>query len=499
MRLARRALALATFAFLAACATKPLPPSTPPTPVPAPAPAPAPAPVPVPGPPTGPIPPNARAAGVTIEAPRTLPRDEAARALAAFRASCPSLVRRQDSSGLTAPGDWSALCTQAASLADEYAPGFFYYNFDWVRVGDGRAFATGYYEPEIEGSRTQLPGYVPVYRVPPDLIRCTKPDGTSGRGRIDQTGTCVLYFTRAEIEDGALAGKNLEVAWAADPVELFFVEVQGSGRIRLPDGNVMRIGYAGQNGRDYVAIGRQLRDRGILPPGGANMQAIKDWIRANPDAGKALMRENTVLHLLPGADRAGAARFAGRCDHAARDGCRRSQFRSAGRARLSQDGPSRGRRIVGRAGRRRCDQGTQPLRHLLGRWTGSNRARRRNVGLGPGADPVAQGRGGQGRRPLRPLSPEEAKLWAEVAATIRPLSRERLNPPRNGEGDLLSRRRRVVEGAHGRAASTVGPLHRPLRGRFPSPSRGGIPSMAAGTSASAQARPVPTGCSICTA
>jgi membrane-bound lytic murein transglycosylase A len=293
VRLARRAFALATFAFLAACATKPLPPSPQPAPVPAPAPAPTPAPVPVPAPPLGPIPPNARAAGVTLEVPRTLPREEAVRALTAFRASCPSLVRRQDSSGLTAPGDWSALCTQAASLADDYAPGFFYYTFDWVRVGDGRAFATGYYEPEIEGSRTQLPGYVPVYRVPPDLIRCTKPDGTSGRGRIDQTGTCVLYFTRAEIEDGALAGKGLEVAWAADPVELFFVEVQGSGRIRLPDGSVMRIGYAGQNGRDYVAIGRQLRDRGILPPGGANMQAIKDWIRANPDAGKALMRENT--------------------------------------------------------------------------------------------------------------------------------------------------------------------------------------------------------------
>jgi membrane-bound lytic murein transglycosylase A len=230
---------------------------------------------------------------VAVETPRVLGREEAVRALAAFRASCPALVRRQDSSGLTAPGDWSPLCTQAASLADEYGPGFLYYNFDWVRVGDGRAFATGYYEPEIEGSRTQLADYIPVYRVPPDLIRCTKPDGTTGRGRIDQTGTCVLYFTRAEIEDGALAGKGLEIAWAADPVELFFVEVQGSGRIHLPDGSIMRIGYAGQNGRDYVAIGRQLRDRGILPPGGASMQAIKNWIRANPDAGKALMRENT--------------------------------------------------------------------------------------------------------------------------------------------------------------------------------------------------------------
>jgi membrane-bound lytic murein transglycosylase A len=223
---------------------------------------------------------------------RTLGKDEAARALGAFRLSCPAVTRRQDASLLTQPANWSAVCNEAATLAPDYAPGFFYYRFDWAKVADGRAFATGYYEPEIEGSRTPLPGYTPIYRVPPDLVRCTKPDGTSGRGRIDETGTCVLYYTRAEIEDGALANKGLEIAWAKDPVDLFFVEIQGSGRIRFPDGTVMRIGYAGQNGRDYVAIGRLLRDRGILPPGGANMQSIKDWIRANPDLGRELMREN---------------------------------------------------------------------------------------------------------------------------------------------------------------------------------------------------------------
>jgi membrane-bound lytic murein transglycosylase A len=201
-------------------------------------------------------------------------------------------MRRQDASGLTLGDDWRAVCTEAASLAPEYAPGFFYYRFDWVKVFDGRAFATGYYEPEIEGSRTQLPGYTPIYAVPSDLIRCTKPDGSSGRGRIGPGGVCTLYFTRAEIEDGALAGRGLEIAWAKDPVELFFLEIQGSGRLRLPDGSVMRLGYDGQNGRDYIAIGRLLRDRGILPPGGANMQTIKEWIRANPEAGKALMREN---------------------------------------------------------------------------------------------------------------------------------------------------------------------------------------------------------------
>ena len=289
MRLFQRAFALLTFALLAACAAKPLPqPEAPPA-----APAPVSPPAPQPAPPPAPVGPNARAVGVKSESPRVLKADEASRALAAFKTSCPVLVRRTDQSQLTQPTDWSAVCAQAASLGDEYAPGFFYYGFDWVRVGEGKAFATGYYEPEIEGSRRPQPGYVPIYRVPADLVRCTKADGTTGRGRVDETGTCVLYFTRAEIEDGALNGKGLELAWAKDPVDLFFLEIQGSGRIRFPDGTVMRVGYAGQNGRDYVAIGRLLRDRGILPPGGANMQSIKDWIRANPDQGRELMRENT--------------------------------------------------------------------------------------------------------------------------------------------------------------------------------------------------------------
>ncbi|HET6534857.1 MAG TPA: MltA domain-containing protein [Sphingomicrobium sp.] len=286
MSIAGRAFALASALLLAACATRQVPPPSAPQPPTAPTPS-----RPVPPPPPPP-PPNAVAAGVKLETPRALAPDTAARALGAFRTSCPVVMRRTDQSGLTLAGDWQAVCAQAASLDPAYASGFFYYGFDWVKVGDGHAFATGYYEPEIEGSRVPLPGYTPIYRLPVDLVRCTKADGTTGRGRIDETGTCVLYFTRAEIEDGALANKGLEIAWAKDPVDLFFLEIQGSGRIRFPDGTEMRIGYAGQNGREYVGIGRLLRDRGILPPGGANMQAIKAWIRANPDQGRDLMREN---------------------------------------------------------------------------------------------------------------------------------------------------------------------------------------------------------------
>ena len=287
MRLVSRALALASLGLLAACAIRPTPPPEIPTTVPVPPPVPSPLP-----PPPPPVGRNAVETGVKLESPRVLGPDEAARALAAFRLSCPAVTTRNDASGLTVGSDWQGVCAQAASLDPGFAPGFFYYGFDWVKVGEGRAFATGYYEPEIEGSRTPQPGYVPIYRVPPDLVRCTKPDGTTGRGRIDETGTCVLYFTRAEIEDGALAGKGLELAWAKDPVDLFFMEIQGSGRIRFEDGSVMRVAYAGQNGREYVAIGRLLRDRGILPPGGANMRSIRDWIRANPEQGRELMREN---------------------------------------------------------------------------------------------------------------------------------------------------------------------------------------------------------------
>ena len=230
---------------------------------------------------------------MALAAPVTLSEERARQALAAFTISCPSLIRREDRSGLTRGQDWQAVCTEATVANLVSAAAFFRERFDWVRVGEGKAFATGYYEPEIAGSRVRQAGFeVPVYRTPPDLIRCTKPDGTTGRGRIDQSGTCVLYFTRAEIEDGALANKGLEIAWAADPIDLFFLQIQGSGRLKAPDGSVIRIGYDNQNGREYVAIGRLLRDRGLLAPGGASRDSIIAWMRAQPDRGRALMREN---------------------------------------------------------------------------------------------------------------------------------------------------------------------------------------------------------------
>ena len=285
MRALSRALTVAAFTLLAACAGRQPPPAPPPVVVP---PAPAPVPVPVPPPPA-----NAVAAGVSLAAPRNLTEAQAARALQAFLVSCTALVRRDDRSGLAKGADWLPLCAEARTLNAGSAAAFFRDRFDWARVGEGKAFATGYYEPEIRGARVRQPGFdVPIYRTPPDLVRCTRPDGGTGRGRVDESGTCVLYYTRTEIEDGALAGKGLELAWAADPVELFFLQIQGSGRLSAPDGTVMRIGYAEQNGREYVAVGRLLRERGLLPTGGASMAAILAWMRAQPDGGRALMREN---------------------------------------------------------------------------------------------------------------------------------------------------------------------------------------------------------------
>lgn len=224
--------------------------------------------------------------------------EQTARALAAFRISCPSLVKRADLSGLTRGEDWQPSCEAAKTWPDGQAMRFFTEFFETVQVGDGTGFATGYFEPEISGSRVRSPGYaVPVYARPSDLVEAdlgTFSESLKGRkirGRV-QDGMLVPYLDRTAIEEGALSGRGLEIAWAADPVEFFFLQIQGSGRLKLPDGQVMRIGYATQNGRDYTGIGKLLLDRGELERGKASMQGIMAWLRDNPEKGRAVMREN---------------------------------------------------------------------------------------------------------------------------------------------------------------------------------------------------------------
>ena len=255
---------------------------------------------------TLPAPANAYSAGFAAGPAITslgLRGDDASGALRSFRASCPRLIARTDASGLTESADWKPACDAAARWPEAEAPRFFTDWFETVKVGDGKAFATGYYEPEIAGVKVRQAGFdVPVYALPPDLVRArtgdapANPNGTMPLGRYDADGKFLPYFDRGEIEDGALMGKGLEIAWAADPVELFFLQVQGSGRLRAPDGTIMRIGYAGQNGHAYTGIGGLMRTRGLLGTGpglySGSMQGIMQYIRENPEAGKALMREN---------------------------------------------------------------------------------------------------------------------------------------------------------------------------------------------------------------
>jgi len=224
--------------------------------------------------------------------------EQAKAALAAFRLSCPSIQRRADVSGLTQGADWAESCNAAKSWADSDANAFFARYFGTVQVGAGTAFVTGYYEPEIAGSRTKRAGYdVPIYRRPADLVDVDLGQfsddlkGRKIRGRVDGSNF-VRYYDRQAIERGALEGRGLEIAYAADAAEFFFLHVQGSGRLRLPDGGVMRIGYDTQNGRDYVGIGKLLLDRGELQSGQASMQGILAYLRADPVRGAAVMNEN---------------------------------------------------------------------------------------------------------------------------------------------------------------------------------------------------------------
>ena len=228
--------------------------------------------------------------------PVSIPAGSAAAALAAFRASCPRITWRMDRSGLVLPSDWQAVCRDAETATDPVA--FFADNFEGVEIAGGDGFATGYFEPEIRASRTRAPGYqVPLFRRPADLVEVDlgafrqEWQGRTLRGRLDGR-RLVPYYSRGAIQEGALAGKGLELAFAADANDAFFLEIQGSGRLRLPDGEVMRIGYDSQNGRDYVPIGRVLVDMGELPRDGVSMQSIRAWLDANPDKADQVRNTN---------------------------------------------------------------------------------------------------------------------------------------------------------------------------------------------------------------
>jgi membrane-bound lytic murein transglycosylase A len=208
-----------------------------------------------------------------------------------FALSCPGLMKRTDASGLTQGGDWAEACAAAKTWPRGQSLAFFEQYFTPVRVADGRAFATGYYEPEIAGVRNRQSGFdVPIFGKPADLAEQTV-NGTKLRGKMVD-GQFVSYDSRADIENGSLSGRAAVIAWAANAPEVFFLQVQGSGRLRAPDGSIMRLNYAAGNGRPYTSIGKYMGERGLLAPGQATMQGIVAYLNANPAEGRQIMQVN---------------------------------------------------------------------------------------------------------------------------------------------------------------------------------------------------------------
>jgi membrane-bound lytic murein transglycosylase A len=236
-------------------------------------------------------------------------QDRASEALPPFVAGC---ARMNDTLGGTgeaakrggSAAAWASACNAARAVPrgdDTAARAFFQASFQPYAVSaDGRdtGLFTGYYEPEVRGSRSPGAGYdVPLLSRPTDLIQIDLSafaDDLKGRrigGRI-QSGSMIPYYDRAEIVGGALRGKRLELIWLADPVDAFFLQIQGSGRIQLPDGRVARMTYAGQNGRPYVAIGKVLAEQGAIPLEQVTMQSIRGWLQSHPAEASGVMDRN---------------------------------------------------------------------------------------------------------------------------------------------------------------------------------------------------------------
>lgn len=233
--------------------------------------------------------------------------DNQAEAFKVFLTSCRpviALARSKKDTRRMLPALASA-CRRALALdnpTSETAKAFFEENFVPVRInklGDPAGFLTGYYEPVVEGSRfpTQI-FKTPVYRRPNDII---PPAGSvKGRGfpntgqamRKNADGKIVPYFERGDIESGALDGQHLEICWLKDPVDLFYIQIQGSARVRLEDGTVLRINYDAHNGYPYTAIGRILIERKEVPRDEMSMERIRQWMAAAPDGGKELRAHN---------------------------------------------------------------------------------------------------------------------------------------------------------------------------------------------------------------
>jgi len=233
--------------------------------------------------------------------------DDHAAAYATFLTSCRALVGSAKTSRDTRPVYPALLeiCRKAralGTLAAEPARKFFEDNFRALRVGkieDPNGFLTGYYEPIVDGSRTLTDDFkVPVYGRPRDLVhmgRKRKAESFPNSGRVVRRiarGKYVPYFDRAQIEDGALATRNLEICYLKDANDLLFVQIQGSARVRLADGSLLRVNYDAHNGQPYTPVGRILIERNIIAREDMSMDRIRKWMAENPDGGRELRRQN---------------------------------------------------------------------------------------------------------------------------------------------------------------------------------------------------------------
>jgi len=232
-------------------------------------------------------------------------------AVTALRRSCAKISRRADDRSLGADGiagkaaDWRQICEKVSEGAgdDQAARTFFETWFQPWRVvnQDGYTEAglfTGYYEPSLSGSRARGGKYqTPLYARPDDLIMVNLRafrDDLAGRriaGKI-KAGKLVPYATRAEIVAGALGDDVRPLVWIDDPVAAFFLQIQGSGRVKLVAGGEMRVGYAATNGQPYTAIGRDLVKSGALSRKEVSLQTIRAWLAANPDKAATVMASN---------------------------------------------------------------------------------------------------------------------------------------------------------------------------------------------------------------
>jgi membrane-bound lytic murein transglycosylase A len=236
-------------------------------------------------------------------------QDDHAAAFKAFRSSCDKVLATARARAAAAkPASPSAAAVAACTAATlrsgpvtkAGAKAFFEQHFaPHAVVHNGPAgLLTGYYEPLLEGSRTPQGAFqTPVYKRPPDLVNLVDETqrGTVGanltHGRKTEKGV-EPYLTRAQIEEGALKGKDLELVYLSDSVELFFLQVQGSGRVKLTDGTVMRIHYDGKNGHPYSSIGRYLIQKGLLAADKVSLGALKRWLKADAERGKLVMWQN---------------------------------------------------------------------------------------------------------------------------------------------------------------------------------------------------------------